>query len=115
MRRNELEEIIRYTVRETIKALTESRRLRNIDDGGYSEIGQRLRKWYADSNPDEAITTALEAISGDAYADIIPLYYSYNYTIEKLAEAFGVEPSTIVRNKKRLCMKIVAKLAKMEK
>ena len=108
MKKNEIEAVVRATVTETLKQLKNDGRLRPSES--YSDVGKRLRRWYADAEPDEAITAALEAVCDDKYADIIPLYYSYNYTLEKLAEAFGVEPSTIARNKKRLCAIIAEKI-----
>ena len=56
------------------------------------------------------LKAALEAIEGDPYAKIIPLYFDYDYKIEELAEQFDCEISTISRNKKRLSLAIYDRL-----
>ena len=106
MKKDELNRVIRETVRATLDELRRNGQLRPPDDKAYSDIGRRLSAYFNTDDQDEEITAALAAVRDDRYYDIIPLYYAYHYTIEKLAEDYGVEPSTITRNKKRLCMQV---------
>lgn len=99
-------EEIRQIVRETIDELKRSGILRSYNEMAYAEVTSVLNAYYDDGECDTAVTEALRKIEGDTYYKIIPLYFSYGYTIERIAEVFGVEVSTITRNKKRLCLAI---------
>ena len=100
-------EQIRAVVRETIAELLRSGALARYDSSAaYTEITTRLRDYYANGEADREITLALETLNGDPYARLIPLYFSLHYTNERLAEYFGVEVSTISRNKRRLCLAV---------
>lgn len=97
---------VRKIVIQTIQELKRSGLLRSASDLNYTEVSSVLTAYYDTGEQDKIIRRAIESIKGDAYYKIIPLYYSYGYTIERIAEELGVEVSTIVRNKKRLCLKI---------
>ena len=100
-------EEVREIVRETVDELRRKGLLRIRDEGqAYGDIAEVLKRYYETGEGSEALIQALGEIRDDQYGDVIPLYYSYGYTIDKISEAYGVEVSTVVRNKKRLCMEI---------
>lgn len=78
--------------------------LKNVDDSAYSEVSSMLAAYYDGGEQDSQIRAAVDGLKGDLYYKVLPLYFGYKYTIEQIAEEFGVEVSTIVRNKKRLCL-----------
>lgn len=100
------EKQIKMIVRETIEELKRNGMLKTYNELAYSEISAILAAYYDDGETDSEIRSAIEKTEGDPYYKIIPLYFSYKYTIEKIAEVFDVEISTITRNKKRLCLQI---------
>lgn len=80
--------------------------LRKENDAVYCDVSERLYKYYKSGENDIEIKTALKDFKDDIYIHIIPLYYKDKYTIEKIAEMLNVDVSTVVRNKKRLCLSI---------
>lgn len=54
----------------------------------------------------ERIEQALDALRADPYIKIIPLLYFYQYSREDVAKRYGVSPTTITRQKKRLLVNI---------
>lgn len=102
--------MIRDIVRETILELSRNGLVKSFNDIAYAEITSILKTYYESGAGDEAITAALQAVSGDQYFKIIRLYFGCEYTIEAIAEKLEVDISTIVRNKKRLCMEIYKRL-----
>lgn len=110
--RDAVEKIIRVTVRETVAELQKYGFLRPQGDVSYKSISDKLNAFYAPNTGEisaeerKRIEDALYAIDVDEYAIIIPLYFRDHLTIEKIAEELDREPSTITRNKKRLCLKI---------
>lgn len=100
----EVEKIVKKAVSETIKELKKQRLLNEPFD--YSMISATLFGFYAEPEKYPEISVALKEIEADYYFGIIPLYYQQRHTLEKLAEIYDVEVSTIARNKKRLCEKI---------
>lgn len=101
---------VQEIVRETIKELKRSGLLKNISDIAYTEATAILKSYYDDGEKDTAVANAIHEISDDPYYNIIPLYFRYNYTIERIAEYYEVEISTVSRNKKRLCLEIYNQL-----
>lgn len=100
-------EQIRAIVRETVQELVHVGVIGKYDSSAaYTEVVSRLREFYANGENDAEIKNALRSIDGDPYARLIPLYFAYKYTNEKLAEHYNVEVSTISRNKRRLCLLI---------
>lgn len=97
-----VQEVIQMTIRE----LKRNGMLKEPRDTAYPEISARLRAFYKDGGTDEDMRRALAVLAGDKYSKIIPLYFDYGYTIEEIAEVYGVEVSTITRNKKRLCLRV---------
>lgn len=95
-------EIVRMTVAE----LQRAGMLKDSNASAYTEANEILRHYYDSGEKDEAVRGALAKLERDQYAKILPLYYGYGYTIDEIADDFGVETSTISRNKKRLCLEV---------
>jgi predicted transcriptional regulator len=103
-------EAVRAIVDATIKELMRNGMLKRVGDIAYSDTVEMLRAYYAHAKKDAALTAAIAAVRADTYFEIIPLYFRDGYTIERLAEEFSVDTSTISRNKKRLCLEIYSML-----
>lgn len=103
-------ELIEATVKATIRELTRAGLIKAPPDTAYKEATAALRRFYEGGETDARVKTAIETIKEDKYYKIIPLYFSYHYTIEEIAEVFDVEISTVSRNKKRLSIKIYESL-----
>ena len=97
---------VQEIVNETIRQLKRNGLLKSVTDMAYHEATVMLKNYYKNYEQDKAITAALKKIESDPYFKIIPLYFSYGYTIEELAEYYDVEISTISRNKKRLSLNV---------
>lgn len=65
------------------------------------EIEPELKEYFYRKN-NKKIEAFLRAHSDDPYIDILYLHYRDGITIERMAEIFGKDASTIKRNKKRL-------------
>lgn len=102
----EQKKLIKQIVKETIAELRRAGMLKDGEELAYSEISEILKSFYQNGQNDEKIKAALVGLEGDRYFKIIPLYYSYGYTLEDIAEVFDVDLTTITRNKKRLCLEI---------
>lgn len=111
---NLLDQAVRLTVHQTVRELRKNGFLRENDSIAY-ESTQNLLKAHFDAikegepgNPE--VDQALESLSQDEYHNIIYLYYYKGMTIEGIAEAYDCDPTTIKRNKKRLCIEISKKI-----
>ena len=100
---------VRQIVRETIRELNDMGLMKNFQDISYSQATAVLADYYKNGQKDLAVKSALEKIKGDPYFEIIPMYFVNRFTIERIAEVFDVEVSTISRNKKRLFLEIAKK------
>lgn len=98
--------LIRQTVRETMEELKREGLLKDAQSAAYSDAIELLRQYYRDGKRDAAITYAIRGLRFDPYYAIIEQYFERRRTNEQIAERMGVELSTIVRNKKRLCLAI---------
>lgn len=103
---DEQKEIVRETVRETLSELKRAGALKDAEKIAYEEATQIIRKYFRDGKEDAAITYAIRGLRFDPYFPIIELCFEEHRTNEQVAEKLGVELSTIVRNKKRLCLAI---------
>ena len=110
--------VIRELILEIIEEIQRSGLLKSVDDMAYSEATAILREYYTsdDKYKDDRISTAMavseavKAVSGDRYFRILPMYFEQEQTIEEIAERLDVDVSTIVRNKKRLCLEVYKQL-----
>lgn len=104
--KNDVRDIVRITIHE----LKKSHMLRNESEAIHNDVSNKLYKYYRDGETNETIKSILKDIDDDIYINIIPLYYKNTYTIEKIAEMLNVDVSTVVRNKKRICLSIYTML-----
>ena len=100
-----IEEMIRRIVKQCIREYS-----KQILDGDqttiYNDVSELLTSYYKEGEKNAAVRYALQAQRFDPYSRIIPLYYKDKQTLDSIAYNMGVDVSTIVRNKKRLCMDI---------
>lgn len=97
---------IRKIVKETIRELRRTGALLSVNEMAYRETNSILYAYFDNGETDNDIKAVLERHKNDEYFKIIPLFYDCRYTIEAIAQKCCVEPSTITRNKKRLCLAI---------
>ena len=62
---DQIREIIKSTVVETVRELRKNGLLKRSDDVAYAEISERLFEYYRAPEKDPAMEAALEKISGD--------------------------------------------------
>lgn len=105
-------ELIKITIQETVQELKRAGLLKSVSNQAYKDAGEMLRRYYENGEQDPEVRAELEALKNDKYIKVLPLYYGRNYTIEEIAEAYGVEVSTISRNKKRLSLYIYERTKK---
>lgn len=108
--KKEIEAYIDLAIEKTINRYKKDGLLKELNIVAYSSISTLLFDYYSLNMEDEAITKAIEECRQCSYFDIIPLYYQQGYTNEDIAEYYGVDVSTIVRNKKKLCLRIYEKI-----
>ena len=89
-----------------IQELKKNHLLKNTTKCVYDDVSFQLKEFYRKVETDQKLKRALSELQDDLYYNIIPFYYKNRYTIENIAEMFNVDVSTIVRNKKRLCLSI---------
>ena len=102
----ELKSAIQAAVKEMIYELKKSGLIKDSDGVLYNDAIEIITGYYEDGQKDAAIKYAIYGLRFDPYYQIIPLYFEQHETLEKIAEKLGVTASTIVRNKKRLCLAI---------
>lgn len=98
MERSEIREIVKETVMELMRSDM-------LKTNEYQRAGELLGEYFSRPLTERKGTEAERALTrlrGDKYFAILPLYYGQGYTIERLAERFDCETSTISRNKRRL-------------
>lgn len=100
-------EIVAGTVRETIKQLRKSGMMRSWNDGAYQEIGSRLASYYRGTE-DKEMDAALDRLAAEEpdYFGILPEYYREKTKIEDIGPLIGCDRSTVLRQKKRLCLRL---------
>lgn len=98
--------LITDTVHECIRELAKRGMLKDTDAVAYNDINDMLSGYYRSGENDKALTYAIQAQRFDPYFRIIPMYFKDEQTVDVIAKDFGVDISTIVRNKKRLCLAI---------
>lgn len=100
------EQEVKAIVKETIAELKRSGVLKPFGGMAYAEVSRALFNYYEEGEIDEVMLGALNSLESDPYFNILPMYFDYRYTLEKIAEIFNVEVSTVTRNKKRLCIAV---------
>lgn len=101
---------IDLAIQKTIAEYKRSGMLRDSRDVSYADACEVLADYYTTGKKDARITYAIQGQRFDPYFLIIPMFYEEGKTIEFIAEKMGVDISTIVRNKKRLCLAIYDEL-----
>ena len=95
---------IKSVVKETLDQLLSGNMLKYNDMIILDQMGEILKAHY--NKPDPEITQALESIKNDYYYGVLEGYYREGLTLERLSEKYNADISTIMRNKKRLCIQI---------
>lgn len=103
------EQIKRYIDMAIDRSINEYKRqgmLKDHDDVTYSDACEVIGDYFERGKSNPAITYAIQTQRFDPYFRIIARYFGDKATIEQIADEMGVDISTIVRNKKRLCLAI---------
>lgn len=103
---DKVKELIDLTVKKSIEEYKKSGLLKESDNVCYSDASEIIASYYKSERNEASITYAIQGQRFDPYFRIIPMYFQENKTIEKISEELGVDISTVVRNKKRLCLAI---------
>lgn len=106
MTENDIIKYIDMVVEKTVATLKNNGMLKEPDERNYADISYILTDYYQNGQNVPKIERALNSVKGDDYFEIIPYYYGDGMKIDSIAKVMGVDTSTIVRNKKRLCMLI---------
>lgn len=102
----EIKAYIDTAIRRTVEEYKRAGLLVDGRGAAYSDAAEMLERYFADGKTNNAITYAMQAIRFDPYFRVLELYFEKRQTNEAIAELMGVDLSTIVRNKRRLCLKI---------
>jgi DNA-binding NarL/FixJ family response regulator len=78
--------------------------MKGSDNAVYADASEILLNYYRSGKHEASITYAIQGLRFDPYFRIIQLYFEEGKTIEQIAEVLGVDVSTVMRNKKRLCL-----------
>lgn len=105
-------EEIRQVVNECLNELEKRRIIKDMRAVVYEEMNARLFSYYQGGATDPNVTAAIDSLDGDLYLGILPYYFRDRKTIEQIAELMAVDVSTIVRNKKRLCISLYIELSR---
>lgn len=100
MTSDEVKEVVKTTINELLK----ERMIKYNDNIIYDKMSEMLRAYY--NKPYESMTLALSQLVADPYYELLEMYYRDNLTLEQIAECKYLDISTVVRNKKRLCIKL---------
>lgn len=102
----EIKKYIDLAVQKTIKEYKRNGILKESDAAVYADASAVLTSYYKAGKTEASITYAIQGQRFDPYFRIISLYFEEGRTVEGIAEVLGVDVSTVVRNKKRLCLAI---------
>lgn len=97
---------IEFIVNKTVEELQKRGMLKSSDVIQYADASQIISDYYKNGASENSLTYAIQTQRFDPYFNVIPLYFRDGKTLEYIAEKLGVDVSTIVRNKKRLCLAI---------
>lgn len=101
-----VKELIDLAVKTSIEEYKKSGLLKESENVVYSDASEIIASYYQSGKGEASITYAIQGQRFDPYFRIIPMYFQEKKTIEKISEELGVDISTVVRNKKRLCLAI---------
>ena len=110
MTENQIKKIIESTVLETIERCKREGIIKASDENVYREASDLLKEYYQSGEKDASVKYALQALRFEPYFKIIELFYKNDETLENIADIMEVDISTIVRNKKKLCLKVMQAL-----
>lgn len=97
-------EQIREVVKMTLDELTQRKLIKDDYTVILKAVEKKLQSFF--NGNAKGVGSVLNQLSDDNYLDIIFLQYRDGKTIEWIAEYMDVEVRTIMRNKKRLILKI---------
>ena len=98
---------IREVVKMTLDELTQRKLIKDEYTVILGVVERHLHNFFNNETCKAVnLVKALNQLSDDPYIDVIFLQYRDGKTLEWIAEYMGVEVRTILRNKKRLIMKI---------
>lgn len=106
MKDETIKKYIDMAVKRTIEELKKNGMIKEIDAAAYGDASEMLKTYFSGEDKDASIAYAIQALRFDPYYRIISMYYEEKRTLEEIADVLGVDVSTVVRNKKRLCMAI---------
>jgi hypothetical protein len=102
----QVKKYIDMAVRRSVEEYKRAGLLEMSSNAIYGDAVDILAGYYRNGKKDAGVTYALEALRFDPYFRIIPLYFEEHRTHEDIAGIFGVDVSTVSRNKKRLCLAV---------
>ena len=100
----EIQQLIETTANKVVSELKHNRMIK--DNVTYNDASAILHNYYESAHKDSRITYAINDLRFDSYSRIIPMYFQDGKKLEDIAEEMNCDVSTIVRNKKRLCLEI---------
>lgn len=103
---NEIKQYIDYAINKSISEFKKCGILKESESASYSDATEIIANYYKNGKKETNITYAIQGQRFDPYFKIIERYFEDGRTIESIAEEMGVDVSTVVRNKKRLCLQI---------
>ena len=104
------DEEIKKIVNLTIQELKKNGLLKDYNNAAYSDVSELIYSFYANDKKDPAMSYAIQGLRFDPYYRILKLYFKEHLTVEAISEELGVDRSTVLRNKKRLCMAIYTEI-----
>lgn len=99
-------EEIREIVKITLDELTQRKLIKVDYQIVLKSMEQKIKDFFNSRGDGNGVSYALKMLMKDDYIDIIFLQYRDGFTLEKIAEQMGVEIRTVMRNKKRLIIKM---------
>lgn len=102
----EIKNYIDIAVQKTIKEYKKNGILKDNGAAAYADVSEILSSYYKGGKNEMSITYAIQGQRFDPYFRIIQMYFEAGKTIAEIAEELNVDTSTIVKNKKRLCLAI---------
>ena len=93
-------------VKRIIADLIRTKTLKSAISEIYDDVSGKLYRYYQGEEYSTKMSEALNELRNDVHFQIIPLYYQKHRTIEQIAAEMFIDTSTVIRNKKRLCLEI---------